>query len=170
MRTNVHRGLANSKVLVGQVRGHALCNSNAPANAPPVQLSPLTGAPASIWSTIPRKNLLNKVIVGRVRGKHCIIQTRQLMPHHATKSANRCPNSIRSTICTRTSSTTKSTSEPSQGEALYNSNAPTSPPPVQLSQPTGAPTPFEHHIQEPPQQSNSEPSRGEALTNLKRAN
>ena len=37
---------------------------------------------------------------------------------------------------------------------------------MQLSQPTGAPTPFgAPYAQEPPQQSNSEPSRGEALTN-----
>ena len=49
---------------------------------------------------------------------------------------------------------------------IVYSNAPTNAPPVQLSQPTGAPNPFgASYVQEPPLQSNSEPSRGEALTN-----
>ena len=49
---------------------------------------------------------------------------------------------------------------------MYNSNAPTNAPPVQLSQPTGAPTPFgAPYAQEPLNNSTSEPSRGEALYN-----
>ena len=55
-------------------------------------------------------------------------------------------------------------SEPIQREALTNPNAPTSGPPVQLSQPTGAPNGFGASYVQESLQSNSEPSRGEIVT------